>query len=174
MYPIYKGTYERYLASALAGPNEERDLTIQWAKDVSRSIDYIETRTDLDHERLAFFGVILGADVAPIFSAVESRFKTSILQSGGLSSDTALAAEANAINFLPRVKIPVLMMNGRDDFLSPLEQSQIPMFRFLGTPEKEKRHTLFDSGHVLPRAEVIKEVLAWLNHYLGPVKLKER
>jgi pimeloyl-ACP methyl ester carboxylesterase len=72
------------------------------------------------------------------------------------------------------VKVPILMMNGRDDFLSPLEQSQIPMFRLLGTPEKDKRRVVFDSGHSIPRTELIKEVLAWLGHYLGPVKPKER
>jgi hypothetical protein len=65
------------------------------------------------------------------------------------------------------------MMNGRDDFLFPLEEQQRPLFRLLGAPEIDKRHVLFDSGHVLPRTGVIKEVLGWLDRYLGPVRIKE-
>jgi hypothetical protein len=44
------------------------------------------------------------------------------------------------------------------------------MFRLLGTPPEHKRHRLFESGHVpLEREEVMKEVLDWLDRYLGPV-----
>ncbi len=123
----------------------------------------------------AFYGISGGAGFGPIVSALEPRLKASILQSGGLPPGGAPArfGAANPVNFLSRVKIPVLMMNGRDDFISPLEESQIPMFRLLGTPGKDKRHAIFDSGHALPRAELIKEVLAWLDHYLGPVKALE-
>jgi len=44
------------------------------------------------------------------------------------------------------------------------------MFRLLGTPEKDKRHALFDSGHVPPRNDIIRETLDWLDHYLGPAR----
>jgi len=42
------------------------------------------------------------------------------------------------------------------------------MFRLLGTPQADKRHLLFDSGHVPPRNDMIRETLDWLDHYLGP------
>ena len=128
----------------------------------------------MDRENLAFYGVSVGAGFGPIVLAVDSRFKTGVLQGGGLESNRTLPGEVQSINFLPRVKMPILMMNGRDDFLSPLEQSQIPMFRLLGAPGKDKRRVVFDSGHSVPRTELIKEVLAWLGRYLGPVKSKER
>ena len=73
------------------------------------------------------------------------------------------------INFVPRVTCPVLMLNGRYDFFRPMETSQSPMFRLLGTPKEHKRHAVFESGHVIPRNEVIKETLDWLDRYLGPV-----
>ncbi len=83
-----------------------------------------------------------------------------------------LPPEVEAINFAPRAKMPVLMLNGRYDFESPVETSQLPLFRLLGAPEKDKRHVLFDSGHVLsPKTQVIKEILDWLDRYPGPVKL---
>jgi cephalosporin-C deacetylase-like acetyl esterase len=176
VYPVYRGMYERHLASAPTGPNELRDLKIQWVKDVCRTIDYIQTRSDLNREDVAFYGVSVGASFGPIVLAVESRFKTGILQGGGLDlseSNRTLPGEVQSINFLPRVKIPILMMNGRDDFVAPPEQSQLPMFRLLGTPIKDKRRAVFDSGHSLPRTELIKEVLAWLGRYQGPVTPKE-
>jgi len=76
------------------------------------------------------------------------------------------------VNFAPRAKMPVLMLNGRNDFLFPIESSQLPLFRLLGAPEKDKRHVVFDSGHVPPRQPLIREILDWLDKYLGPVKTK--
>jgi hypothetical protein len=175
VYPVYRGMYERHLASPPTGPIEKRDLRIQWGKDVSRTIDYLLTRSDFDSPNLGFYGVSTGADFGSIMLAVDSRFKTGILQAAGLDfseSYRSLPGEIQPVNFLSRVKIPVLMMNGRNDFLNPLEQSQIPMFRLLGTPAKDKRRVVFDSGHSLPRTELIKEVLPWLGRYMGAVKPK--
>jgi hypothetical protein len=61
------------------------------------------------------------------------------------------------------------MINGRYDSIFPFESAQDPMFRFLGPPEKYKRHAVFESGHVPPRDQMIKETLDWLDRYLGPV-----
>jgi hypothetical protein len=62
------------------------------------------------------------------------------------------------------------LLSGRDDFEFPLETSQIPMFHLLGAPEKDKRHIVCDSGHIVPRLDMIKETLDWLDRYLGPVE----
>jgi dipeptidyl aminopeptidase/acylaminoacyl peptidase len=71
-------------------------------------------------------------------------------------------------NFAPHIKAPVLLLAGRDDFRRPLKQSQEPLMRLLGS--KEKRHYVFEGGHVPPRwQEVIKETLDWFDRYLGPV-----
>jgi pimeloyl-ACP methyl ester carboxylesterase len=74
------------------------------------------------------------------------------------------------VNFIPRIQVPTLMINGRNDFFFPLETAQEPMFRLLGTPAADKRHRVFESGHVpFQWAEVTGEVLGWLDRYLGPV-----
>jgi hypothetical protein len=78
--------------------------------------------------------------------------------------------EADQINFAPRVKAPTLMMNGRYDFIYPVAASQEPMFRLLGTPAEQKRRVVYDTAHDIPRNELIKESLNWLDRYLGPVK----
>jgi eukaryotic-like serine/threonine-protein kinase len=95
-----------------------------------------------------------------------------VLYGGGFEPEKALP-EVDQINFAPRVKIPVLMLNGRYDWFYPLQTSQEPMFRLLGTPEEHKRHALFETGHVIPRSQQIKETLDWLDRYLGPTKRKE-
>ena len=146
-----------------------RDNMIQQVKDFERTIDYLQTREDIDTARLAYVGVSGGARWGPIITAVEQRLKTSVLIWGGLSPNKP-PDEVAPINFAPRCKIPVLMINGRYDMVRPLETSQRPLFQLLGTPEKDKRHAIIEGGHVTPMNEVIKETLAWLDRYLGPVQ----
>jgi hypothetical protein len=45
-----------------------------------------------------------------------------------------------------------------------------PMFRLLGTPEEHKLLIFYDTGHIPLRSEYIKETLARLDEYLGPVE----
>ena len=100
--------------------------------------------------------------------ALERRIRAAAIAEAGLWFQ-APAPEVDEINFAPRIRIPVLMMSGRDDFAYPVETSQVPLFRLLGTPEKDKRHVLFESGHRGPTHEYIKETLDWFDRYLGPV-----
>jgi len=169
MFPIYADTYDRLGNPPDSGTIAERDETIEQAKDLRRSIDYLETRTDIDHGRLAYYGVSFGGILGAIMIAVENRFKVAVLVGGGCDYDKELP-EADPMNFAPRVKIPTLMINGRYDFRHPLETCQEPLFRLLGTPPQDKRHVLFDSGHAPPITPTMKETLNWLDRYLGPVK----
>jgi len=169
MFPIYKDTYERLGTPPDPGTNAERDETIQQAKDLRRSVDYLETRPDIDRGRFAYYGISWGAVDGPIMLAVENRFKAAVLAAGGCDPEKVLP-EADPMNFAPRVKVPVLMVNGRYDFVLPLETCQEPLFRLLGVPPQDKRHVLFDTGHAPPQLPVMKEALNWLDRYLGPVK----
>ena len=67
------------------------------------------------------------------------------------------------------MQLPVLLIGTRNDFIFPLETSQKPFFRMLGTPEAHKRHALFEGGHIGPIKDAIREILDWLDRYLGPV-----
>jgi hypothetical protein len=71
------------------------------------------------------------------------------------------------VNFASRVTIPVLMLNGRFDFFYPTETSQEPMFRALGTPAEHKRRVVYDVSHTIPRNEMIKEFVGWMEKYWG-------
>jgi formylglycine-generating enzyme required for sulfatase activity/tRNA A-37 threonylcarbamoyl transferase component Bud32/dienelactone hydrolase len=172
LVPVYKGMYERRLPTPpTRGSRARRDQVIQWYQDLGRSLDYLETRQDVDSERVAYYGFSLGASYGAIFTALEKRFKTSILLAGGYW-ETHPRPEVDQLNFVSRVRVPTLMLNGREDFRFPLDVSQKPMFAALGTPERDKSHVLVRGGHVPARSEVVKDVLGWLDRYLGPVETK--
>jgi tRNA A-37 threonylcarbamoyl transferase component Bud32 len=166
-----QGTLERGPSPPFVGPNQMRDRLLQWSKDVQRSIDYLETRPEIDASKLAFYGISNSASLSPTLLAPEPRLKAAVLVSAGTEAPTA--AEVDPWNYAPRVKVPVLMLNGRDDFINPLERSQIPLLRALGTAERDKRQILFDGGHVNLqfRMDLIGDILRWLDQYLGPVKV---
>jgi len=169
VYPIYQDTYERHVEPPPVGPNLRRDLVIQWSKDLGRTLDYLETRADMDHGRIAYYGMSLGAIDGVVLVAVESRIRTAIFSSGGFRLDRA-PPEVEPINFAPRIKIPVLLIAGRYDFAHPYETTQVPMFRLLGTREPDKKHVSFEGGHIPVTIQpVVKEILDWLDRYLGPV-----
>jgi dienelactone hydrolase len=147
-----------------------RDHVIAWSKDLGRTLDYLETRKDIDSTKVAYFGVSVGATEGGLLPAVEKRIKVAILSSGGLPPKHDLP-EVDPLNFVSRVKIPILMLSGRYDDEWPLESSQLPLFRFLGTPSSDKRQVIYEGGHsVFPRPAAVRECLDWLDKYLGPVR----
>ena len=170
MSPMYKGTLERgddLTSDYPSATASYRDHVIAWSKDMGRSIDYLETRPEIDRTRLAYMGFSWGAAMGPIMTAVDQRIKVSLLVLPGFYLQKSLP-EVDQINFAPRVKIPTLMLSGRFDFFYPVETSQLPLFRLLGAPKEDKRHVTYDVGHNIPRNELIKETLDWLDRYLGP------
>jgi len=170
LYPVYKSTFERgdALDSDYQAPTTfYRDHVIMWAKDLGRSLDWIATRPDLDAKRVAFYGASWGAFLGPLMLAVDERLKVGVLVGGGLEAQEALP-ESDPFQFLGLVHQPVLMVNGRYDFFFPVEETQVPMFKGLGTPAKDKRHVVLEAGHVPPNDVLTQEVLDWLDRYLGP------
>ncbi len=176
LFPVYKSNFERYDGFVFppSSANAWRSRMIFWYKDLARSIDYLETRKDIDREKIGYYGASLGAAIGVVFVALEERIQACILFIGGfsLAKWSEEVPEVDQINFAPRVKTPTLMLNGRYDFLFPFETSQVPMYQFLGTPEEHKVHKDYETGHSIPRNEEIKETLNWLDRYLGPVRRK--
>jgi dienelactone hydrolase len=167
LYPIYQGMFERGPLRQ-TGPTAARDLRVMWVKDLSRSIDYLETRPDIDRARIAFYGFSLGAVEGPILTALEPRFRASILLGGG-TRDTPLPPDIEPVNFAPRVRMPTLMVAGRQDFARPVETLQRPIFNLLGVPAGQKQLTLIEGGHIPRLQDIIRESLNWLDRHLGPV-----
>jgi formylglycine-generating enzyme required for sulfatase activity/dienelactone hydrolase len=166
-FPVYQQMFERRRPPG--GMNFLREISIQRGLDLRRTIDYLQTRPDIDGEKIGFYGLSLGAQLAPVYLAVEPRLKLGVLLSGGFET-WSIPPETDPVNFAPRVSQPVVMVNGREDFDLPYETAQVPMFRMLGTKPADKQHVVLEGGHLPPRPqEVFKAILDWLDRYLGPV-----
>lgn len=173
LFPVYKGTFERRddaLISVWMTANSHKytDFIIQQVKDIRRSIDFLETREDIDSQKLSYYGMSWGGVMAAYIPAVEERLKTSIILGGGLNGDGR--PEVYQINYVNRVKIPTLMLCGKYDTIFPYETSIKPMYDLLGTPNEYKELKLYETDHIAPRNDYIREILAWLDKYLGVVK----
>jgi tRNA A-37 threonylcarbamoyl transferase component Bud32/dienelactone hydrolase len=171
IYPVYKSTFERGDGMTSDVPDQTssyRDHVIMWAKDASRAIDYAQTRPELDHDKIAYYGFSWGAAMGAIVPAVEPRIELCIIVGGGLEFQRS-RPEVDIINFVPRVSQPFLMLNGRYDFIFPVHSTQEPFYRLLGSRKDQKKLLLYDVGHGAPTNEIIKESLNWLDHYYGAV-----
>jgi dienelactone hydrolase len=171
VYPVLAGTFDRkdgFKSDLQEETVLYKDHVIMWRKDIGRTIDYLETRSDILSDKIGYFGWSWGGFMGGIIPAVERRIKAVVLHVGGMEMQKALP-EADQINFLPRVYQPVLMLNGKYDMYFPVETSQRPMFNFLGTPAKDKKMIIYDTGHLVPRSDLIKETLTWFDKYIGPV-----
>jgi len=167
LYPIYQGTYDRRRAEP-EGLSQTRDLQIQWAKDLFRSVDYLETRPDIDISKLAYYSLSMGAYFGPIPVSLEPRIKVAVFASGGMRFN--YPPEIQTANFMPRVTAPVLLINGREDFQTPPD-AQRRVLELLGTPREHKQLVQLEGGHVPSDTHgMIRRVLDWLDRYLGPVK----
>jgi formylglycine-generating enzyme required for sulfatase activity/cephalosporin-C deacetylase-like acetyl esterase len=173
--PVFDGTFERRRQMRKATPQGFRDRLIRIYRDMSRCIDYLETRPEFDKQKFVLHGLSSGAWMGPLLAALEKRFGAAIFLSGGFWNEIYLpqtyTAETDMIHFAPRVKIPVLMQNGRYDFQAPLETNLKILFNLLGTPEKDKYLQLYETGHsVWLVNESRKDRLDFLDKYLGPVE----
>ena len=170
--PIYRGTHERYDSLKGSTPDETvfyKDHVIMWRKDIGRSLDYLETRNDIQIDKIGYLGISWGGRLGGTFLAIEQRLKVAVLNVGGLKMEKTLP-EIDQLSYLPRIFQPVLMLNGKHDMYFPVETSQKPMFELLGTPNKDKKLIIYDAGHQVPLIELVKETLLWYDQYLGPVK----
>ncbi len=172
LYPVFYGTYERQANRVYVGAAQQLTYFANRSKDLERSLDYLDTRSDIDNSKIAYLGVSMGSAEGIIYTAIaQSRLKTVIFLDGGYFPDRPPAGGDQA-DFAPRLKLPVLMVNGRYDYVFSLEQSQNPLFRALGTPQAEKEHVVMDTPHDVTeqRPQLIRVVLGWLDKYLGRVE----
>jgi predicted esterase len=162
--PIFERTFHRgdgqFTSNrTIAG----RDLTIRQVRELRRTIDYLETRADLDTATLAFYGFSWGGQYGPLALAAEPRLKVAILNQAGLQPGRNY--DIDPVHYLSRVKQPVLQFNGRFDTNFRYEDSAKPFFDGLGS--EFKKHVVEPGGHFVSNSVVIGETLAWLDQHLG-------
>lgn len=171
LYPVYEDTYERRFKHELPGEPDNVDEPVDWYKDAARSLDYLDSRPDIDKDRMAYLGVSMGsADGVIIATLLQDRLRTAIFLDGGYFL-VPVSPGTDQADFAPRMKKPVLMVNGRYDYTFPVRASQDPLFGMLGTPTDDKRHVILETPHDVTedRPVLVREVLAWLDRFLGRV-----
>ena len=145
-----------------------RDLNITWMRELSRTLDYLQGRQDIDSSRLGFYGVSWGGGTAPIALALEGeRFRVAVVLVGGLDPFYRYHPEIDAFNFITRMQTPMLMVNGEFDVVYPLETAQKPMFDYMGTDPSDKKLHVVPADHWVPEDVLIRESLDWFDKYLG-------
>jgi dienelactone hydrolase len=172
--PVWTDTFSRNDGTAfgrfMPGGEEQLELASAWAADLGLTIDYLGTREDVKTDAIAFVGLSLGATVGSMILPRTDRIRAALLWSGGFPAATGLGSLRGLASLARRITTPILMLNGRYDFVFPLE-GQRAYLRALGTPAEHKRHVVYDAGHFgWPLGEFVRENLDWLDRYLGPVQ----
>ena len=169
---LFKGMVGRpweagHVAASLSSVQYRQELVLH-ATELRRSVDYLETRRDLDLTRLGYVGFSLGSGAWLPIVAVEPRFRSIVFIGGGIDERyLPTLPEARIDNFAPHIGAPKLLLSGRYDEEHPWISRGLPLWRLLREP---KRRLIVDGGH-LPRAEARVPVInAWFDETLGPVR----
>lgn len=168
---VLKGYTERTFPKNYAPPEtssvEFRKQMVNWITDLRRGVDYLETREDLNFQKLAFLGISNGANLGLIHTAIETRYKTLVFESAGLEKEfQKRIPETSPINFAPHIKTQKLIINGRFDETFPYNTDAKPLFKLLRDP---KKIVLYDGGHIPTIEFLAPTVNNWLDETLGNV-----
>ncbi|MCA9130124.1 MAG: protein kinase [Planctomycetales bacterium] len=154
-WPVYNQTFERnqgFVLKDLTGLRGRDEIT-RIVRDLRRSVDYLETRQDVDSQRLAYFGISWGGTFGPLYCVMEPRFKAAVLCAAGYPAVSGLRDEFHPGNFVPHMSTPVLVINGALDPTHPYESNQKPFFEALGrTVGKLDKEVFYvpDAAHGIP------------------------
>ncbi len=79
--PVYKGTSFRNdgLNGRMSNVNQSHQFTewlIYWTKDLSRSIDYLETRSDIDISKIAYLGWSWGGEIGAVITCDRKTYQS--------------------------------------------------------------------------------------------------
>jgi serine/threonine protein kinase len=173
LYPTYEATFERNDMSFLplllgnksyAYTTHVRHVTM----DFMASVDYLQTREDIDMDKVAYLGMSWGGKFGGIIPAIERRIKTIVLIPPVIL-DVGLP-EVSHVNYVGRITQPLLALAGEYDTLQNPDVHIKPAFELIGTPDADKKLVFFKTDHIPPMNDMIREVLAWLDMHLGPVE----
>lgn len=108
--------------------------------DLRRSLDYLETRADINPDAIGYFGYSQGAVQAPIVLAWEPRIEVAVGTVGFIPPQN-LEPPADPLHALPRVQQPFLLLSGEFDSTAQLPNAR-RYFEPPGTPAADKKHVV--------------------------------
>lgn len=142
----------------LTGPYKywARTVISQTVFDLRRTIDFIETRKELDSNRIGYYGISLGGIIGTVFSGVEKRIKVPIVALAGgqlnlLYQQEALSKDAKdfvsiiePLNFISHISPrPFLMLNAKNDEIIPPIMSKL----LYNKAKEPKKIIWYDAKH---------------------------
>ncbi len=166
--PSFSGVYERFDYGAVPPRENYRQIRMdrirKWVQETHQVVSYLKESTMPVGDKIGWLGLSYGAiNTMPVLALTEA-LEGAILMSGNLPNFYE-SAFADAINYLPRIKMPVLLLNGKYDTIVSSEQALLDKrMEFLGTSPKEKTQIIYEAGHVqFPKHLVEEDVFAWLS-----------
>lgn len=139
-----------------------REIYIQTTRDYRRALDYLQTRTEIDSQRIGVFGYSMGGAQAYLLTGVEPRIRATV--SCCAPRDEQRYSPVAPQNFFPGLgDRPFLTVMGRSDPLCPVQHAQAMHER---NPSSRKEFLLLDAEHKFP-PEYVAPAVAWLRRALS-------
>lgn len=153
-----------------------RNVISQTVFDLRRAVDFIESRQELDPERIGYFGISLGGIIGTVFCGVEKRIKVPVIVLAGgqldllfkekMPSEVAkdFVSFIDPMNFVKQISPrPLLMINAKNDEVVPPEMSKLLFER----AKKPKEIIWYDAKHRdAPLDKIYGDGLQWFNTHL--------
>ncbi len=153
-----------------------RDIIAQTVFDLRRAVDFLETRSEIDQERIGYFGISLGGVIGTVFCGVDDRIKVPVIALAGgglnlifkfdaLSTETAnYVSIIDPINFVEKISPrPLLMLNAEKDEVIPPFSTKL----LYDKAKEPKRIVWYPTKHrQVPQDVVFPEAIRWFNEHL--------
>lgn len=153
-----------------------REIITQTVFDLRRAVDFIETRPELDANKIGYLGISLGGITGTIFCGVEKRVKVPVIVLAGgqfnlMYGKKAMSADVKdytsiiePLNFVEQIAPrPLLMINAENDDIVPPMMSKL-----LYKKAKKPKEIIWYPAkhHTIPIDKVYKEGVNWFDKYL--------
>jgi cephalosporin-C deacetylase-like acetyl esterase len=153
-----------------------RDMITQTVFDLRRAVDFIQTRKELDQDRIGYFGVSLGGIIGTIFCGVDERIKVPVIVLAGGNLNLMFGKKAlsdstkdylsiiDPVNYVSKISPrPLLMINAENDDVIPPLTSRL-LFKAAKNPKEIIWYP--SKHHDLPVDKAYQQGIQWLDEHL--------
>ncbi|MCA9012379.1 MAG: alpha/beta fold hydrolase [Planctomycetaceae bacterium] len=139
----------------------QQEIYIQTTRDYRRAIDYLETRVEIDANKIGVFGYSMGGAQTFLLTGVEPRVKVSV--ACATPADNSKFSSIAPQNFAAEIgQRPFLMLMGRTDTMCPVEKAQALLDLI---PAAHKQLMFYEAGHRLP-VDYVPQAVKWITTHL--------
>lgn len=153
-----------------------RNTISQTVFDLGRSIDFLETRPEIDSDNIGYYGISLGGIIGTVFCGLDARIKAPVIVIAGGSLNLLYGKDAlnqevldymsiiDPINFVDKISPrPLLMVNAENDEIIPPLTSKL-LFQKANQPKEIKWYPT--THKKVPLKDVYQDGIDWFDKYL--------